>query len=310
MAGDRVTTSTFRPRKEKNKYDKGRVPAGVLLDMDPELRQVGLELLSLSKAESTWKCATSATNGVLRMENEFDIDLSYPWDPKKLLNYIAACKLSNHKSSTVTVNLSHIRQHHRLLGHSFTADSVFSKHLLDGMKHADKNDNKRIAMTPRLMLLLKHRLKETVMTKYDKLLYWCVACWAFSGSFRCGELLTMQTGSYKENDLLGSRVRWHSDAMGGYIEVDLLCPKEARSNKMVTVELLQMNSKMLCPFDAWVKWRKVADRELRLEADLPVFRFASGRNLSTKLLNIKLKDLLGQDIDYQRQGRRKIFMSL
>lgn len=300
----------FRPRRGKSKYDTGRVPMTVVMEMDPELRQVGMDLLSLSRAESTWKCSSSAVNGVRRIENDFNIDLSLPWDGRKLLNYIAACKLLNHKSTTVNVNISHIRQHHRMMGWSFEADSVFSRSLLEGMKHSDKSGNKRLAMTPKLMLLLKHRIKNSDLDKYTKLMIWCIATWAWSGSFRCGELLADNVRTFRENDLLCERVRWHSDQKGGYIEVDVLCPKEVRTNRVVTVELLQMNDKMLCPYDAWQKWRKLADSVLELEVGLPTFRFQSGKNMTTKMLNLYLKNLLHEDVDYSQRGEKYTLLLL
>ena len=292
----------FGPRKAKNKYDSGRVPNNVLLAMDPELRQVGMDLLSMSRAESTWKCSASAMNGVRRVESDFGIDLSLPWTSEKLLNYIAACKITGHKSTTVNVNISHVRQHHRMLGMKFEADSIFSKSLLEGMKNSDVNNNKRLAMSPRMMLLLKHRLKNATMETYTKLMIWSVVTLAWAGSFRCGELLPDNVNSFKENDLLGERIRWQSDTEGGYIEIDLLSPKEVRKNKVVTVEILQMRDKMLCPFDAWTRWRRTADTVLELEKGMPVFRFESGKNLTPRMLNLYLKNLLHEDVDYNQKG--------
>lgn len=275
-----------------------------MMEMDPELLPMGLDLLSLSRADQTWKQSSSAMNGVQRIENEFNIDLSMPWDGTKLLNYLAACRTIGHKHSTVTSNVSHIRQRHRLEGYQFTADSIYSRCFIDGMRNSDEQLTKRIAMTPKLMLTLKHRLKQSTLSVHDKLLYWCVATWAFAGSFRCGELLSSSVNTFKENDLLGSRVTWTSGVNAdGHIEVKLLCPKETRTRKLVSVELLQSRSKMMCPFDAWIKWRKVADRELKIDASLPVFRFLSGKLLSTNLMNKMLKDMLHEDIDYHKHGK-------
>ena len=271
------------------------------MDIDPRLRDTGLNLLSKARSANTWKASNSALNVLGRLENTYDIDLSFPWSRQQLANYIVSCSLEGHKSSTVQSNLSHIRMAHRMQGLEFTADGLTSKMLLAGLRNSVGGGLKRLAMSPRLLILAKHRLKASNLSIHDKLLVWTIFTWLFFGSFRSSEILCSLVNEFSDTSLTSDRIRW-TDSQEGFIEVFLHHPKEARTREPVKVELLSLPQKVFCPVLAFHKWRRVADKDLRLEAGMPVFRFLSGALVTGSYINKLLKKLLSQDVNYDELG--------
>ena len=152
-----------------SKYAGGCQLQNTRMNIDPRLWEAGLELLSRSRAANTWKASKCALNVITRLEGTYDIDLSFPWSQSQLANYIVSCSLEGHKQTTVQSNLSHIRMAHQMQGYDFSADCMMTKMLLTGLKNSMEGGLKRLAMSPRLLILAKHRLKASTMTVHDKL---------------------------------------------------------------------------------------------------------------------------------------------
>ena len=290
-----------RPRLTVRKYAGGRQHPNTVMDIDPRLRDTGLSLLSSARSANTWKASNSAMNVLRRLENTYDIDLSFPWSQQQLANYIVSCSLEGHKASTVQSNLSHIRMSHRLQGMQFSADGMTSRMLLTGLRNSVGGGLKRLAMSPRLLILSKHRLKATNLPTHDKLMIWTIFTWLFFGSFRSSEILCNLVSEFSDTSLTADRISW-TDSPDGFIEVSLHHPKEARNREPVKVELLSLPQKVFCPVLAFHKWRRVADRDLKLEAGMPVFRFLSGALVTGSFINKLLKKLLSQDVNYEDLG--------
>ena len=271
------------------------------MNIDPRLREAGLELISKARAANTWKASKCALNVITRLESTYDIDLSFPWSQLQLANYIVSCSLEGHKQTTVQSNLSHIRMAHRMQGYDFSADCMMSKMLLTGLRNSVEGGLKRLAMSPRLLILAKHRLKASNMTVHDKLMIWTIFTWLFFGSFRSAEILCNLVGEFSDTSLTSDKIRW-TDSSEGYVEVLLTRPKESRSGTPVKVELLALPQKLFCPVTAFKKWRRVADKDLELEPRMPVFRFLSGALVTGSYINKLLRKLLAQDVNYDQIG--------
>ena len=107
---------------------------------------------------------------------------------------------------------------HRMQGHDFFADCMMTKMLLTGLKNSVEGGLKRLAMSPRLLILAKHRLKASTMTVHDKLMIWTIFTWLFFGSFRSSEILCNLVGEFSDTSLTSERIRW-TDSSEGYVEV-------------------------------------------------------------------------------------------
>ena len=152
------------------KYDGGRVPDFVVLEMDPSLRDTAMDLLSKARAKKTWQQFNSAMTSVKKLEKEFDLDFSMPWSSAQLMNYLTACRVRDLRWSTVNSYLSQIRSVHKLAGLSFSCENLVTKYLLRAMKNTDKEVRvRRLAVTPRILLTLKHRLKQSGIEIFVKL---------------------------------------------------------------------------------------------------------------------------------------------
>lgn len=233
------------------------------------------------------------------------IDLSFPWSNRQLLNFITCCSMEGLKYTTVVAYISTVRREHRLAGFSFTADDGWSAMLLKGMKTSTPVRDKRVAVTPRILWILKQRIKASDMSKYNKLMLWCIAVFMFFGAFRVNEILSSCSRTFMDNTLTGKNITWsdEDDAPArSWISVALLAPKEKRQYETVKVELLGLEDPVFCPVTAWRKWRSRADRVVPLDSDLPVFRFDSGMIVTGAWLNSKLQSLLRWDIDYTSHG--------
>ena len=272
--------------------------------------EAGLEgharsLISRSLASSTWRMSASVKSRLQKMELVHGIDLQFPWCNKQLMNFITACSMEGLKHSTVTAYLSTVRREHRLGGFEFTADDHWSKMLLAGMKTGTTTSDKRLAVTPKLLWLLKQRIKASSLTKYNKLMLWTIACFLFFGAFRANEILSPQARTFNDNTLVGSRIMWSCEEEApenSWITVSLLGPKEKRNYEVVKVELLGLDDPVFCPVRAWRNWRKRASGSVPLDPELPIFRFESGVNVTASWLNDTLRDLLKWDVDYSKVG--------
>ena len=269
--------------------------------MDPVLRDTGLDLLSRSRALRTWKQCGSALSCVGRVEAEFNLDLSIPWSSPQLLNFLAGCRRMDLKFATVSCYLSQVRTAHQLAGHVFSCENLVSRYMLKAFKNVEEPSARmrRLAVTPRLLLTIKHRLRQSQLKAHDRLMLWTVCTWAFFGSFRVGELLADQVNSIMDTSLTGERISWGGSEGSRWIKVSLLNPKESRTREFVTVELLELiHSPQLCPVKAFWDWRLKSSKTIPLEAGEAVFRFPSGKNLTPQLFNKYLKILLCEDMAY------------
>jgi hypothetical protein len=211
------------------------------------------------------------------------------------------------KAGTVSGYLAGIRQMHLVKGMQAPEIRTASVNLiLKGKKNAENVEKRRVGgvtrlpVTMELMRIIKNRIRTWGKDSQTKLLMWAVCTLAFHGAFRAGEILAKEERIFdKDFTLLTEDVKLMKDEIEGHyvLTVKLKSPKEDKTGKAVIVEVFETKG-TLCPVKAFLFWRKRTEAE----AGLPLFRQGNGVPLTSRQLNLWLKELLKNDIDY-RQGK-------
>ena len=159
----------------------------------------------------------------------------------------------------------------------------------------------KIPVTPAVMLLILHRLKEKKWPSVNKKLFWAIATTLFVGSFRVGEVLAIKSDKHiRGGSLLGENITRGSATINGqrksFIKVRLNNPKEDKARKGAEVELFSLDGIFFDPVHALNRWLEKS--KLKLENSSPVFRWENGNNVTPQDFNRLLQDLLKEDLKY------------
>ena len=271
--------------------------------MDPRWVERAKFLVSKARATKTWDQYHCVRRKVERMEEQYEVDLSFPWTAEKLNLFICICHEQGLKASSIRSYKSQISSAHVLEGFKFIGDSSISKFLLQGAANSEVTKKKRLAVSPYLLRVLKSRLRFCSLEVEDKLMMWSIFTILFFGSLRSSELLSKFVNSFGDTTLIGRDVTWTPDSQDGWLSLNLRGPKEVRGMSSIMVEVLGIEDKNLCPLDAWSRWRRRAETRRPLDPELPVFRFAgSGKCVTSQFVNSLLKSLLSGDVNYDVHG--------
>jgi hypothetical protein len=212
------------------------------------------------------------------------------------------------KAGTINGYLSGLRQLHIVKGMEPPVIRSASMNLvLKGKKNSENIESRRgegisrLPVTMELMRVIKEKVRHWNTDKQTKALMWAVCTLAFHGAFRSGEILAKDERSYdKDFTLLTEDIKlMKDDTQDTYIlSVKLKSPKEDKTGKAIIVEVFETKGE-LCPVRAFLNYRKVT----KAEVGMPLFRQVSGMSLTSRQLNIWLRELLKDKIDY---GRGKI----
>ena len=282
----------------KNKYSHGvRMGTGALrsLGIDPQFMEKAAILIGASGAWNSLKVHNSALNKVKAAEAKYSLTLDFPWSSVELVHFTLACASDGLKATTVRNYISQVKKAHALNNIPWNLDTTLSNAIVRGLENTTDPTRKRIAITPRMLISFKEKIFESRKTwpRHDRRALWALIAWLWSGSFRCSELLAPTLTGYigeqtftwqnmKENagKIDGSMMRWFT--------VTLVKPKEHRAGKAgVNIEL----------FNIVAPWNPVEAMDLFRKANihgekpgLPVFRWASGVNITGSFLNKFIKN--------------------
>jgi hypothetical protein len=208
------------------------------------------------------------------------------------------------KAGTISGYLAGIRQLHVTRGMDPPIiRSATMNLILKGKKNAENIENRRMGVSKRLpvtmnvLRLIKEKIRTWNKNTETKLLMWAVSTLAFHGAFRSGEILSKNEQVFdKDFTLLTKDVKLMKDAKEDQhlLAVKLKSPKEDRTGKAVIVEVFETKG-TLCPVKAFIRWRN----RTAAESEMPLFRQESGVPLTSRQLNLWLKELLEGHIDYQ-----------
>ena len=262
-------------------------------------------LLGASAARRTWKVHKSALNKVRKVEENLGVSLDFPWGSLSVVNFILGCAMESLKASTVRNYLSQVKKAHLQADVLWDPDMAIPNALIKGMSNTEPGKKKRIAVTPKMLMGFWEDLKSKrkLWPRHDVRLFWMLICFLWSGSFRVSEMLApTSTGFIEEETFCWNRLSEMKGAIAGsearWLIVKLLRPKEHREGRGgVNVELFELGpDTRWCPVRALEKFKK--DCTLKREKEMPVFRLASGKNLTADMLNSYIKSVASLLGDY------------
>jgi hypothetical protein len=252
---------------------------------------------NLGIAKATWSTYKTARTMVEKCERETKIDLSLPFNQRKVLVFIDwLVRIRKLKGTTVSSYLAGVRQMHVVRNiDPPVMHSALVKLVLKGIANRDgiaKRRNGatgRLPMTVNMMRIFKNTIASSHLNTNDQRLVWAVATMAFTGAFRIGELLSKLESTFDPDfTLLKQDVSVSVTENGkSVIHVTLKCPKESK-NAAPTVEDLFQNDGHICPVKAYLTWYKLQPRK----DDAPLFRFSDGTPLTGAKMNRLMRLLL------------------
>ena len=269
---------------------------------DSESAEALTTLANFGLARRSWATYGSAVNNLKRCEEETGIDMSLPFDPNKVLEFVAWMKARDLRSKTMSAYLSGVRMYHIASGF---AEGVLReplvKLILKGQANVEKIENLlgrkrgKLPVTISVMKLLKVRLGKVRWPMWEVRLVWAVMTMAWSGSMRIHELLSRKKGSFDaQSTLVWKDVKFTKVKIEKKeVETIVLHVKSPKIDRVGAGDDIAMSKlgNFMCPLSAFYKYREeIGHKE---EAGMPVFRVKSGACFTGADLNQKLKLLIG-----------------
>ncbi len=231
----------------------------------------------------------------------------FPLDDDKILVFISYLFWEKKlKATTVSKMLCALCMLHLTYGFpSPMLRPAIVKLVLKGKDNWDAEEARslptRMPITIKILKLLKVLLTlEKRYTQKQGALIWSIACLAFWGAFRVGELLPKRSRTIDPMyDLLKRDVVLKTRKVEGVsrklLTVTLKCPKESKPGRgAVTIEVIE-NGTCVCPVAAYVRYRELvgSGRE-----DSACFREPSGFAYRHAAFNKDLKTILSDKLRY------------
>ena len=262
----------------------------------PEFQDLALDLISSNRARSSWKQCRTVLNKISEISQQFNIDLSLPWDHPKRLNFCLALLRQGLKVSSVKNYLSQTNTLHRLAQFECPGEDHLLASFLRGGNNIEAPSRKVLAITPSVLHLIRDRLKtKTDTLRVDRKMIWTCVMWMYFGAMRVNECLSEGSTSHTAHDLTGDKYKVETTRLDNrdvsIIVLTLTCPKETRGMRnSAEIELFEQGNR-LCPVSAFKSWRN--DSTLPISKDRPIFRWANGKSFTRANLQSLLKELIG-----------------
>ena len=267
-------------------------------------------MANVGLAGRTWATYGSAVNNLRRCQAETSVDMSLPFTPNKVLEFIAWMKARKLKSRTMSSYLSGVRMFHIASGFSEgVLREPIIKLVLKGQANIEKIEKLisgkkgKLPVTIKVMKLLKLRLGKVDWPMWEVRLAWAVMTAAWSGSTRIHELLSRKTDVYDPQttllwkDVKFVKVKVEETELETMV-IHIKSPKIDRLGAGDDVVISELGN-FMCPLRAMKNYREVS--KLEEDPNLPVFRVKSGGCFTGADFNKQLKKLLG-DLDSKIPG--------
>ena len=283
------------------------------LGLSPSLVIPLMEAANHSLAANTWNSYATAERHIVRAEKFAGFKLNFPFSLKATLAYVGfliSPKIEGGRGlqgSSVEKYLSALRLIHMQKGffNPWIRPDVI-KQITKGASNRDQIAKRmagktgKHAMTPQLMLLLKHSLGRSSMRRSRKRIVWAAStiCWA--AALRVHELLARNTDCFDPlTTMTAADIKVCQAKVGGKVmetlKIHLKHPKEERISAGVVLDVFE-TSDFMCPVKAFKDWMK--DKVVCLSNLRPMFRLADGRNYTGAAFNADLRKLLEGEVDY------------
>lgn len=153
----------------------------------------------------------------------------------------------------------------------------------------DPTQNTRRVVTFPLLLTLRHRIAKTAWDDLTKQVIWTACCVSFFASARLGEILAKEEQAHAPaSDLTWTDLRQSSE---NSILIRIKQPKSGEKNGEY-LDLFKFPGYGCCPIAAIQTLKRMQTKAGVFCENMPVFRFANGKNLTMAQFNKTLSELL------------------
>jgi hypothetical protein len=292
-------------KEELTKYSGSRVnklidlfkphaALGQLSNVNTNLCSAAKQLLAASYSKSTWAKNLSGWNAFSNFEVETCTTVTWPVKIEVIRSFAVWClECRKLQVETVKSYISAVVLAHHLQGikcENFSSDKIL-KLLLNGAENLQRLEtskcNRRVA-TLDTLLLLGHRIATSNWSQCSKIVFWSLCTTAFFSCARLGELLSESEVCFdKTSDLLWSDIKFDVN----HILIHVKNPK-TKSKQGDFLDIFKFSNEKCCPYLALVALKKFQIGNGYFSANLPVFRFDTGKNLTQPVVNKTLKLLM------------------
>lgn len=259
-------------------------------------------------SENTWGQYKSAKKHLLACQNSTGVRMCFPLGETQVMTLIGYLFNRDLQGKTVSKVLSALRTLHMVEGVPVPClRNGLVNAVLRGKANFDEEEQraaiKRQPVTLKVMHLLEVTLKlDKTLSEEHKKLTWAVACIAFNGCFRCGELLSSTARTIDplncllRQDIYISKCRVEG-IMTEILNVRLKSDKASRADTRNVVVEVFANKSRLCPVRAFKGYIASCGAG---RMSCAAFRLPSGFAYRKQRFNEDLKKLLGQYLPYSR----------
>jgi hypothetical protein len=253
------------------------------------------QLIAAALAKSTWQKHISGWNALYKFECENSCAVKWPVKIETIRSFALWCvKYKNLKVGTVKAYISSIVLAHDLQGlhcDDFNKDRILNL-MLNGAENLQmseiSNCNNRRVATLDTLLIIGHRIAVSNWTESSKIALWSLCTTAFFTSARLGELLCKSENFFDKNsDLLWKDVKFNTS----HILIHVKNPK-VKSKNSSFLDIFKFKNDKCCPVLALTALKSFQEKENLFDANLPVFRFGNGKNVTQSVVNKTLRLLL------------------
>ena len=269
------------------------------MNVDSRFKHTMANMLNAQLSYHSWRSVRSANNVRKKWSEKYNLDLSFPWNARKLNNFIMMGKEEGLKAATLRSYISRLNKLQRVkcgMDITWTTESGL---VLKGMEHmASSEGPRRVAITPFLLWKLKVALSKSSFKSYDRRVLWFVACIMWSACLRSSEILCATRKRFvRATTMLRGDVVYGSEGDKEFLVIGIKSPKEARNGNTITKVEVFRTGLFNCPIVAWNNLRNAwGDQEKDTE---PLAQLSDG-GLTREMFNSILRKLLAGVVDYDK----------
>jgi hypothetical protein len=249
----------------------------------------------------SWNKLHSALQCFLQFESERKQAFTWPLSDVVLCDFVSwAITFKGLKPSSVKTYLSNLSTIHELKGlGKNNCFQTLTKRALKGAENVSFYKNlttdSRKVMTLPLLKLLGHEIAKNKWTNLNKQVFWTACTTAFFGSFRFGEILAPSEWAYNKHEtLLWSDITFRRDSVLIHVKIT-----KNRTRNGEFIDLFPFDGHHCCPVKCLNRLRDLCLSSKLCILNEPVFKFDSGKLLTSSQLNTTLEHLLRPHLGHQ-----------
>ncbi len=252
-------------------------------------------MINASYSTATWRIHQSALNCYIVFCRTSGIELNWPIKIE-VVNVFTNWALTSKKlkASTVESYLKSLSLIHKLKG--FPIDDCLNyvnTLLLKGAKNLEvysKSHSRKNVMTLPLLKILGHGIATSNWSVFMKQTFWTVACLAFFGSLRMGEIIASKVDNFDPGTILSwkdVKVREKS------LLIHIKSPK-SRNRGGDFVDIFEFAGHGCCPVKAFKVFEKMVRERGFYSETAPVFRLENGKLFTKTFFNQTVAGILNK----------------